>query len=162
MIVSIANIPDEAVTISVWPGAPAAALIRDAARQHLEAGKSEGLRWLCSHPDAPDDVLLEICDRGLYLDDLGHRRGPRRLLEKLADEHQRERSGLSYEIEDFPAYRRALAEHGIEAPQVRYRVFVTLDARHASGPPEAAWEEQIQRFFELTPATDVPCRIVGP
>ncbi len=73
---------------------------------------------------------------------------------------QRERQGLLYEIEDFAAYRRALEERGIEAPKTRYRVFVAVDQQTPSAPSETIWEEQIQRFFELTPETDVPCRIV--
>ena len=46
------------------------------------------LRWLCALPAASEDFLLAMCDRGLYLDELAHRHGPRRLLERLADERE--------------------------------------------------------------------------
>ncbi|HVC94443.1 MAG TPA: hypothetical protein VND64_12170 [Pirellulales bacterium] len=74
----------------------------------------------------------------------------------------RERMGLMYEIEDFEIYRRALLERGIEPPRNRYRVWVAQCDPDANDQSESAWEEQIQRFFELTPASDVPCRIVDP
>ncbi len=72
---------------------------------------------------------------------------------------RRERTGLVYEIEDFAIYRRALLERGIEPPANRYRVLVAQRDQDANDRPQSAWEEQIQRFFELSPATDVPCRI---
>ena len=33
-------------------------------------------------------LLLELCDQGRCLDELGHRKGPRRLLEKMAEQHR--------------------------------------------------------------------------
>jgi hypothetical protein len=64
------------------------AMIRNAAHQQLDNNvDDDDLPWLVSQESAPEDLLLELCDRGLYIDDLGHRKGPRRLLEKLADEH---------------------------------------------------------------------------
>jgi hypothetical protein len=64
------------------------AFIRNAVHKHLQSKPDEDdLRWLLSHDSAPEDLLLELCERGLCIDELGHRKGPRRLLEKLADEH---------------------------------------------------------------------------
>jgi hypothetical protein len=68
----------------------AAALIQEAFETQLRTfGPEEtALRWLVAHPEAPEGLLLELCDRGLYLDDLGHRPGPRLLLEKMAAQHR--------------------------------------------------------------------------
>jgi hypothetical protein len=48
----------------------------------------EEICWLLSHPEAPEDLLLRLCEQGLYLDVLGHRQGPRALLEKMASQHR--------------------------------------------------------------------------
>jgi hypothetical protein len=62
-------------------------MLREAADQLLRIGHPEGLSWICSHDSAPENLLLELCDRGMFLDELGHRKGPRRLLERLAEKH---------------------------------------------------------------------------
>ncbi|MBI3463753.1 MAG: hypothetical protein HY000_11955 [Planctomycetes bacterium] len=69
----------------VVSGTDASVLIREAAHQHLASGQVEQLQWLCAHPEAPEDLLPELCDRGICLDELGHRSGPRKLLERLAE-----------------------------------------------------------------------------
>ena len=63
-------------------------LIRDAADQLLRKEDYELLSWICSHPATPEDLLLDFCDRGICLDDLGHRTGPRKLLERMAAVHR--------------------------------------------------------------------------
>lgn len=79
---------NHSVTVTVEPplDAAAASLLRDAVRHEISAGHEDCLLWFCSHPTMPDDLLLEIFESGLCLDELGHRRGPRPLLEKLANE----------------------------------------------------------------------------
>jgi hypothetical protein len=64
----------------------AAAAIQEAISRHASQPDSERvyLRWLLTHPQAPEESLLRLCEQGLYLDDLGHRQGPRSLLEMLA------------------------------------------------------------------------------
>lgn len=76
------------ITLSVEPPLEAAAksLIRDAVRHEISVRHIECLRWFCSHPMTSEDLLLEIYESGLCRDDLGHRQGPRALLEKLANE----------------------------------------------------------------------------
>jgi len=76
----------------------AAALIRNAVHQRLAADDREAVRWFCQHPEAPEDLLVELCDRGVCLDELGHRQGPRKLLEKMADEHRYPEAILSLAI----------------------------------------------------------------
>lgn len=69
-------------------GAVAPALIEAASQLHREHNECESLRWLISHPEAPEGWLLELCERGEFLDDLGHRQGPRKLLEVMAERHR--------------------------------------------------------------------------
>jgi hypothetical protein len=54
----------------------------------LQADALETLHWLVFHPDIPEDVLLQLLAQGRCLTDLGHRRGPQALLERLASEHR--------------------------------------------------------------------------
>ena len=59
----------------------------------------EQLCWFLAHPFAPESVLLDFCDRGEFLTELGHRKGPLSLLERLAERGQREAIlslGLAY------------------------------------------------------------------
>jgi len=79
---------DEPITVTVDPAVDSAgAMLRNVAHQLLHTGRLDDLPWICTHDSAPDDLLLELCDLGLYLDELGHRSGPRQLLERLADQH---------------------------------------------------------------------------
>ena len=57
----------------------ASAAIQEAISRHASQPDSERvyLRWLLTHPQAPEETLLRLCEQGLYLDDLGHRQGPR-------------------------------------------------------------------------------------
>jgi hypothetical protein len=78
----------EPITVAVFPGDDSAdALVRNAGHQLLQSHRLEDLPWICTHGSAPTDLLLELCDLGLYLNELGHRRGPRELLERLAERH---------------------------------------------------------------------------
>jgi hypothetical protein len=67
---------------------PVAALVRNAVYQELAARRHERLAWFCTHPDTPEDILLELCDQGICLAELGHRTEPRALLQKLASQHR--------------------------------------------------------------------------
>ncbi len=109
---AIADLNHQPITITVEPpaGLPAAALIRNAVHQHLVAGNLEAVRWFCQHSETPEDVLLELCDRGICLDELGHRRGPRKLLEKLAEEHRYPEAVLSLAIELFESAAEPAAD----------------------------------------------------
>jgi hypothetical protein len=78
----------EPLTLTWQPHSPrpAADLVRAAAEIHLKSNDVEELRWLCSHPEAPEDFLLKMCDLRQFIDELGHRAGPRSLLLKMAEE----------------------------------------------------------------------------
>ncbi len=75
---------------------------------------------------------------------------------------QQAETGYYYEVEDFSAYARALAERGLEPPAARYRVFISFDEASAFRAAADDWEEQIKTFFTLGPASNIPCEIVGP
>lgn len=102
-------------------GAIAAALIRNVTHQRLAAGDLEAVRWFCQHPETPEDVLLELCDRGECLDELGHRNGPRALLEKMADEHRYPEAILSLAIRLF---------EDSNEPSKRFVEFLNRHANH--------------------------------
>jgi hypothetical protein len=79
---------DEPITVTVDPAVDSAeTMLRNVAHQFLQAGRSDELSWICAHDFAPEDLLLELCDLGLCFMELGHRSGPRKLLERMADEH---------------------------------------------------------------------------
>jgi hypothetical protein len=65
--------------------------LRDAIRLLEAEDRAEAddvLLDLLFHPDIPDDVLLQLAEQGKFISVLGHRSGPRRLLEFLADTHR--------------------------------------------------------------------------
>lgn len=46
------------------------------------------LAELVFHPEMPEQLLLHLAGRNLFISELGHRRGPRKLLEYLAEEYK--------------------------------------------------------------------------
>lgn len=68
--------------------------------------------------------------------------------------------GHFYEIDDFPAYRRALIADGIDVPETNYRIFISREHEMVLSEATGDWEQQIKRFYQLEPATSVPCEIV--
>jgi hypothetical protein len=70
--------------------------------------------------------------------------------------------GFYYEVEDFPAYSRALEERGLKPPAARYRVFISFEVAHDFAATVGDWEEEIKSFFTLGRATNIPCEIIGP
>lgn len=60
-----------------------AALEADGSRE-----ADDTLLALLFHPDIPEDVLLRLAGAGRFITVLGHRGGPRRLLEVLAEQHR--------------------------------------------------------------------------
>ena len=68
------------------PGSSTASLIHDTVRYEIAARHEDCLRWFCLHPATPDELLIEIYESGLCLDELGHRKGPRILLQRMANE----------------------------------------------------------------------------
>ena len=89
-IVTSDNVPVEfTIRIPKSRESLASAAIQEAISRHTSQLDSEQvhLHWLLTHPQAPEDALLRLCEQGLYLDDLGHRKGPRSLLEMLASRY---------------------------------------------------------------------------
>ena len=72
----------------------------------------------------------------------------------------RDTNGLYYEIDDFVQYVEALRERGIEAPKVRYRIFIPPENERAICQSTADFESEVKIFFKLSPATEVECEVV--
>jgi hypothetical protein len=71
---------------------PRPGLLADLFRQALHADlgprRDEEVRRLIAHPAAPEEFLLELCARGEYLDELGHRTVPLSLVQRMASRHR--------------------------------------------------------------------------
>lgn len=76
---------------------------------------------LLHHPEAPEDELVRLAEAGRFLPVLGHRSGPLRLLETIADKHR------------FPAAITTLA--------LRYY--------GATGAPANAFRDFLRRFADV-------------
>ncbi len=78
--------PEFTIRISRPSGPLAATAVQEGISLHSSRSDTEQvyLHWLLIHPQAPEESLLQLCEQGLFLDDLGHRKGPRSLLEMLA------------------------------------------------------------------------------
>lgn len=70
-------------------------------------------------------------------------------------------NGYYFEVDDFGAYQKALAERGVELPRTRYRVFISFEDERRLLETVPDWERQIERFFQLGSDTRVPCQIVS-
>lgn len=69
--------------------------------------------------------------------------------------------GYYFEVDDFVAYQKALAERGEELPRVRYRVFISFENERRLISTTPDWERQIERFYQLGFGTPIPCQIVS-
>lgn len=83
-----------------------------------EPGDEEGrlLEPLLSNPETPHEALWAAYRQGRGIDALGHRRGPRALLEALADEHRYDEAITSlalfhYASQDDGFFRAFVARH---------------------------------------------------
>ncbi|MFG1810447.1 hypothetical protein [Streptomyces sp. NPDC049040] len=69
----------------------------------VEAVVAEGYEELgcgfTGNAGMPEDYLLELCDRGVLIDELGHRPGPRSLLTRMCEVHRYEESILTLGLE---------------------------------------------------------------
>jgi len=91
-------IAEEPITISladVLPGRASEASVRGAGQFHLRAHDHRSLRWLCSHPTAPEDFLLSVAHLPECRTELAHRKGPLRLLQLLADVYEEDEAILT-------------------------------------------------------------------
>ena len=61
--------------------------IKDFVTYQYETGNRSYLHWLCSCEGASEEVLIELSRFEEFRSQLGHRSGPRRLLEVLADKY---------------------------------------------------------------------------
>ncbi len=61
--------------------------LRELIRVFQAEHRDDGLAELLFHPQMPEDVLIQFCERGEFIESLGHRHGPRRLLARVAELH---------------------------------------------------------------------------
>src|SRR5438105_2169417 len=88
---------------------PAAkSLVRDAGIQHFRRHELTGLRWLLTHPAASDDLedlLILACQYPEFRNEIGHRSGPQRVLELLADAYDHPEAILTLGIDLYESPR---------------------------------------------------------
>lgn len=70
-------------------------------------------------------------------------------------------NGYYFDVDDFAAYRKALAERGVELPSARYRVFISFANEKRLSQTTPDWERQIEHFFQIGSGTRIPCQIVS-
>jgi hypothetical protein len=128
-------------------------LFREAVRREIANRHEDCLRWFCSHPDTPEDVLLEIYESGLCRDDLGHRKGPRALLERMANEASYPESVLTLAIQFYTdadesdgRFERFIQQHNDDQWMLE-----TLVRRSASSPEK---ESLLERVIASHPQAD--------
>jgi hypothetical protein len=124
---------------------PDAEELRRALAHAIAAGDEDLARPLAEHPAMPEDALLDLCERGLCLGELGHRAGPRRLLERMASLHAYPEAILTLALDlyrdpgepldAFAAHARAHATHAW-----MLRALAEVDA---SGPEKEAFYESL-------------------
>lgn len=69
--------------------------LREQIEHHLAKGREDLASELVSREEVDIAYLLELCERGVLLDALGHRRGPRELLERMVALHRYPEAELS-------------------------------------------------------------------
>jgi hypothetical protein len=104
-------------------------------REAIDVLRAEGssaadvvLFELLMHPDVPEGVLLRFVDDDRFLAALGHRRGPRGLLEALAKKHRYPEAITTLALMHYgtkqapaPAFREFLREYA-DVPMLEYNL----------------------------------------
>lgn len=85
-----------------------ASYVRDVTHVLVEHEPTEALRALAADPRTPEDILLELSQRPELRDDLGHRKGPRRLLESLANSYRHPEATITVAIDLYTAPNESL------------------------------------------------------
>ncbi len=84
----MATVEEQAIELRLVPAhdaAVVAALLKSASFPHARSSQPEHLRWLCSHPDTPLELLFTLVQFPELRTELAHRDGPHELLEVLAE-----------------------------------------------------------------------------
>jgi hypothetical protein len=108
------DVVEEEAQVTITPEPPldnlSGALIRNAVHQELLAKHDEGVRLFCLREDTPEDVLIEIYEQGLFLTELAHRKGPRRLLERIARETRYPEAVITIAVELYTSKAESVAD----------------------------------------------------
>jgi hypothetical protein len=80
--------PDGANAMGGTPRDSAAESPELRARALLQAGNFDELRWMCLEEDLPEPFLLELCEYPELHCPLAHRKGPRSVLNRMAEESE--------------------------------------------------------------------------
>jgi hypothetical protein len=109
---SVVELQDTPLTIAPEPPLEnlTEALIRNAVHQELSANRCENLCLFCSRDDTPEDVLFELYERGLCVTELAHRKGPRRLLERIAREKRCSEAIITVAIDLYTSSHEGLTD----------------------------------------------------
>lgn len=105
---------EEDAQVTIIPEPPlddlSGALIRNAVHQELLAKRDETVRVFCAREDTPEDVLVDLYERGLFLTELAHRKGPRRLLERIARETRFPEAVVTLAIELYTSQAESVSD----------------------------------------------------
>ncbi|HJT31246.1 MAG TPA: hypothetical protein VJ783_04300 [Pirellulales bacterium] len=107
--------------------------------QDLLADRLESLRSFGSREDTPDDVLLELYERQIFLDELAHRKGPRWLLERIVRETRYPEAVITLAIALYTSGMESAAElqSFLEEHSDNYWMLESLALRRPSSDEKA-------------------------
>jgi hypothetical protein len=68
-----------------------------------DRGDRSYLRWLCAQPGTPEATLFWLCDKQEFAAELGHRKGPRKVLEQIVERYGYPEAVLTLGRESYTA-----------------------------------------------------------
>lgn len=143
------DVVEENTLVTIAPEPPldnlTGALIRNAVRQELLAKREENVRLFCVRDDTPEDVLVDIYEQGIFLKELAHRKGPRRLLERIARETRYPEAVLTLAIELYTSNAETVVDFQTFLREHSGSYWLLESLAHQ--PPTT--EEKTQAFREI-------------
>ena len=133
-------------------------VLKEVVRFQYEEGNRPYLHWLCSCEGASEEVLIELSQFEEFRCQLGHRSGPRRLLEVLADKYDYDEAILTLGKSLFVAPDESLAAFTgfLDRHQNHEWLLQSLAYLQASSPQkDAAYQKTVSRH----PSSDRLTRI---
>ena len=121
-------------------------VLKDVVKFQYKEGNGPYLHWLCSCEGASEEVLIELSQFEEFRSQLGHRSGPRRLLEVLADKYDYDEAILTLGRTLFmsPGESLAVFEQFLTRHRLHEWLLQTLAYLQASSPQkDAAYQEAV-------------------